>query len=52
MPVKELKAARRAIRIDLGLARQELKMSSDLLEEGLTAKIEHLKRRQIGRAHV
>lgn len=44
--VKELKAARRAIAIDLGLARQELKMSSDLLEAGLTAKIEHLKRRR------
>lgn len=42
--IKELKASRRAIFTDLRLARQELKMSSDLLEEGLTAKIEHLKR--------
>lgn len=41
--VKELRSGDQALRTDLGLARQALKMSRDLLDEGLTSKIEHLK---------
>ncbi|MFQ5764330.1 MAG: HlyD family type I secretion periplasmic adaptor subunit [Rhodospirillales bacterium] len=42
--VKELRSGAQALRTDLRFARQALKMSRDLLDEGLTAKIEHLKR--------
>ncbi len=46
LAVKELQAARRTLVVDLGLARQSLAMSKDLLAEGLTAKMEHLKHRR------
>ncbi len=42
--IKELRSGDQALRTDLGLARQAFKMSLDLLDDGLTSKIEHLKR--------
>jgi adhesin transport system membrane fusion protein len=39
----ELEAKRKAAASNLALARERLKMSSSLLEEGLTAKMEHLR---------
>jgi adhesin transport system membrane fusion protein len=42
LEVQELEARRRATVANLALARERLKMSSSLLAEGLTAKMEHL----------
>ncbi len=44
LSIKELKAARSAIYVDLKLSRQHLKISADLVKDGLTSKIEHLER--------
>ncbi len=41
--IRELTATRRALRTDLGLARQNLAMSADLLKDGLTSRMEHLR---------
>ncbi|MBK8209048.1 MAG: HlyD family type I secretion periplasmic adaptor subunit [Rhodospirillales bacterium] len=43
LEVQELEAKRKAAASNLGLARERLKMSASLLEEGLTARMEHLR---------
>jgi adhesin transport system membrane fusion protein len=45
LEVQELKARKRAASRNLALAQERLKMSTSLLAEGLTAKMEHLKLR-------
>jgi membrane fusion protein, adhesin transport system len=42
LETQELQARRKAVKRNLGLARERLKISKSLLSEGLTAKIEHL----------
>lgn len=43
LEVQELEAKRKAAASNLALARERLKMSASLLEEGLTARMEHLR---------
>ena len=43
LEVQELEAKRKSAGTNLGLARERLKMSTSLLEEGLTARMEHLR---------
>ena len=43
LEVQELEAKRKSAGNNLGLARERLKMSTSLLEEGLTARMEHLR---------
>jgi adhesin transport system membrane fusion protein len=43
LAVDELNARERAVRRNLGLARERLRMSASLLADGLTARMEHLK---------
>jgi membrane fusion protein, adhesin transport system len=43
LEVQELDAKRKSVANNLGLARERLKMSASLLQEGLTARMEHLK---------
>ena len=45
LEVQELEARKRAVGRNLALAQERLKMSTSLLAEGLTAKMEHLKLR-------
>lgn len=42
LEVQELDARKHAVAVNLGLARERLKMSQSLLAEGLTARMEHL----------
>jgi membrane fusion protein, adhesin transport system len=42
LETQELQARRKAVKRNLGLAQERLKISKSLLSEGLTAKIEHL----------
>jgi len=42
LEVQELEARQRAVTKNLGLGQQRLRMSTSLLQEGLTAKMEHL----------
>ncbi|MEM7225359.1 MAG: HlyD family type I secretion periplasmic adaptor subunit [Pseudomonadota bacterium] len=44
LAIKELQAARQALRVDLGMARKHLAISSDLVKDGLTSQVEHLQR--------
>ena len=41
--IRELTATQRALRTDLSLARENLGMSQDLLNDGLTSRMEHLR---------
>ena len=41
--IRELKATQQALRTDLSMARQNLGMSADLLKDGLTSRMEHLR---------
>ena len=43
LEVQELEAKRKSTSNNLGLARERLKMSASLLQEGLTARMEHLR---------
>ena len=44
LAIKELQAAQKALRVDLGMARKHLAISSDLVKDGLTSQVEHLQR--------
>ena len=44
LAIKELQAARQAVRVDLGMAKKHLAISSDLVKDGLTSQVEHLQR--------
>ncbi len=46
LSIMEIKAARSAIHTDMKMSRQHLKISADLVKDGLTSKIEHLERKR------
>ena len=46
LEIKELQARRKAVRSNLALGRERLKMSGSLLESGLTPRMEHLELRR------